>query len=143
MPVMLNLQRAIRYSFSHGTPWRSGCVALVVGTILNLINQGDAIFEVMPINWTKIFLTYLVPYAVGGLLRILLLRICALSIGPTRLNKVQCVGDQFLDGAEHGRRMHLPAGPISSDRNAVNCSCLPLPLVPTRDRDRACAQRSL
>jgi len=65
MLVMLNLQRAIRYSFSDGTPWRSGCVALVVGTILNLINQGDAIFGVMPINWTKIFLTYFVPYAVS------------------------------------------------------------------------------
>jgi hypothetical protein len=49
MPLMLNLQRAIRYSFSDGTPWRSGCVALVVGTILNLINQGDLIFGAVPI----------------------------------------------------------------------------------------------
>jgi hypothetical protein len=48
-----------------------------------------------------------------------------------------------LDGAEHGRRMHVPAGPISSDRNTVDRSCLSLPLVPTRDRDRARAQRPL
>jgi hypothetical protein len=65
MPLMLNLQQAIRYAFSDGTPWRSGCVALVVGTILNLINQGDVIFGAVPINWTKIVLTYLVPYAVS------------------------------------------------------------------------------
>ena len=65
MPLILNLQRAIRYSFSDGTPWRSGCVALVVGTILNLINQGDAIVGFASINWIKIFLTYLVPYAVS------------------------------------------------------------------------------
>ena len=65
MSLILNLQRAIRYSFSDGTPWRAGCVALVVGTILNLINQGDAIFGAAPINWTKIVLTYLVPYAVS------------------------------------------------------------------------------
>src|SRR5579871_1832621 len=43
-----------------------------------------------------------------------------------------------LDGAEHGRRMHVPAGPISSDRNTLDRSCLPLPLVSARDRDRAC-----
>ena len=53
MPLILNLQRAIRYSFSDGTPWRAGCVALVVGTILNLINQGDAIFGAASINWSK------------------------------------------------------------------------------------------
>jgi len=64
-PIILDLQRAIRYAFSDGTPWRSGCVALSVGKILNLINQGDAIFGAVPINWTKIFLTYLVPYAVS------------------------------------------------------------------------------
>lgn len=45
--------------------WRSGCVALVVGTLLNLINQGDAIFAAKSINWTKIVLTYLVLYAVS------------------------------------------------------------------------------
>jgi hypothetical protein len=59
------LTRAVCYSFADGIPLRSGCVALVVGTILNLINQGDAIFGAMTINWTKIILTYLVPYAVS------------------------------------------------------------------------------
>jgi len=62
---MLCLTRAFRYSVSDGIPLRSGCVALVVGTILNLINQGDVIFGGMTINWTKIILTYFVPYAVS------------------------------------------------------------------------------
>src|SRR4249920_4005227 len=39
--------------------------ALVVGTILNLINQGDALFGPGPINWVKVLLTYLVPYTVS------------------------------------------------------------------------------
>jgi hypothetical protein len=59
------LSRAIRYSVSDGVPHRSGCVALVVGTILNLINQGDAILEATSINWIKVVLTYFVPYAVS------------------------------------------------------------------------------
>ncbi len=62
---MSQLRRALRYSFSDGIPFRSGCVALVVGTILNLINQGDVIFGVMAINWTKVVLTYVVPYVVS------------------------------------------------------------------------------
>ena len=62
---MSQLRRALRYSFRDRIPFRSACVALVVGTILNLINQGDAIFGAMVINWTKIVLTYFVPYAVS------------------------------------------------------------------------------
>jgi hypothetical protein len=37
----------------------------VVGTILNLVNQGDAILAGTEINWTKIVLTYFVPYVVS------------------------------------------------------------------------------
>ena len=58
------LSRAIHYSVSDGVSFRSGCVAIVVGTILNLINQGDAILEATSLNWIKIVLTYFVPYAV-------------------------------------------------------------------------------
>jgi hypothetical protein len=64
-PLMQMLGRAIRYSLSDGVPFRSGCVAIVVGTILNLINQGDAILEAASLNWIKIVLTYFVPYAVS------------------------------------------------------------------------------
>ena len=61
------LGRVIRFSLSDGIPLRSGCIALVVGTILNLINQGDAIFGTTPVDWIKIVLTYLVPYGVSTL----------------------------------------------------------------------------
>jgi hypothetical protein len=63
MPSTFRL--ACRYAVSGGIPRRSFYVAIVVGTILNLINQGDALFGASPINWTKIILTYFVPYAVA------------------------------------------------------------------------------
>ena len=49
---------------SDGVPRRSLTVALVVGTVLNLINHGDAILAMAPVSWLKIALTYCVPYAV-------------------------------------------------------------------------------
>jgi hypothetical protein len=49
---------------SDSVPRRSLCVALVVGTILNVINQGDAFLGSSSINWFKVVLTYCVPYAV-------------------------------------------------------------------------------
>ena len=49
---------------SDGIPRRSLYIALVVGTVLNLINQGDVILGVGHINWLKVILTYFVPYAV-------------------------------------------------------------------------------
>lgn len=51
-------------AFSEGIPRRSLFVALVVGTILNLINQGDALLGAEPVSWLKVLLTYCVPYAV-------------------------------------------------------------------------------
>ena len=52
------------YARSDGVPLRSLYVALVVGTVLNLINQGDALLGLAPVNWLKLALTYCVPYAV-------------------------------------------------------------------------------
>ena len=40
-------------------------VAVVVGSILNLINQGDAIFGAKSIVLWKLGLTYVVPYLVS------------------------------------------------------------------------------
>lgn len=40
-------------------------VAVVVGTILNLINQGDALLALEAVNWGKLVLTYFVPFAVA------------------------------------------------------------------------------
>jgi len=41
-------------------------VSLIVGTALNLINQGEALlnFDMQNLNMVKFFLTYLVPYSV-------------------------------------------------------------------------------
>jgi hypothetical protein len=50
---------------ADGIPRRSFAVALVVGTILNLINQGDAILSGAPLNVIKLLLTYAVPYCVA------------------------------------------------------------------------------
>jgi hypothetical protein len=46
-------------------PRRSFAVAALVGTLLNLINQGDALVAGAPLDWLKIVLTYLVPYCVA------------------------------------------------------------------------------
>ena len=44
---------------------RACAVAVVVGTLLNLINQGDAIFGGGAVNYLKLALTYLVPFLVS------------------------------------------------------------------------------
>jgi hypothetical protein len=56
---------AVRYAAAGGVPQRSLAVALVVGSILNLINQGDRLFAGQPIDIAKLVLTYLVPYLVS------------------------------------------------------------------------------
>jgi hypothetical protein len=54
-----------RYCVSDGVPRRSLAVALIVGTVLNLINQGDALVGAAHVDFTKIVLTYAVPYCVA------------------------------------------------------------------------------
>jgi hypothetical protein len=46
---------------------RALSIALIVGTLLCLINQGDIIItgHIANIQWTKLILTYLVPYGVS------------------------------------------------------------------------------
>src|SRR5262249_25951548 len=39
-------------------------VALIVGTVLNVINQGNALLGLASINRLKLILTYCVPYVV-------------------------------------------------------------------------------
>jgi len=54
-----------RYATSDRVPARSLKVALIVGTALNLINQGEALFGAAPVNWWKLILTFAMPYAVS------------------------------------------------------------------------------
>jgi hypothetical protein len=53
------------YCLSDGVPRRSFVVAMVVGTILNLINQGDTFLAGGHLNLTKVILTFVVPYCVA------------------------------------------------------------------------------
>ncbi len=50
---------------ARGVVRRSAVLALVVGTILNLIAQGDVLVAGGALNWWKIGLTYCVPYCVA------------------------------------------------------------------------------
>ncbi len=53
--------------FLQSTVKRAVFVATVVGTLLCLINQWQAIVVgSIPIDWLKIVLTYLVPYGVSS-----------------------------------------------------------------------------
>jgi hypothetical protein len=58
-------QTACRYAVSDGVPRRSLWVALIVGTILNLINQGDTLISGQRLDVAKLLLTYIVPYMVS------------------------------------------------------------------------------
>ena len=53
-----------RCATTAGVPRRSLGAAVVVGSVLNLINQGDALLSGRAIDWLKLALTYLVPYCV-------------------------------------------------------------------------------
>lgn len=53
--------------FRRSTVKRAVVVGLVVGTLLCLINQWQAIvLGVVPVDWLKVVLTYFVPYAVSS-----------------------------------------------------------------------------
>jgi hypothetical protein len=54
-----------RCCVADAVPRRSLGIALIVGTILNLINQGDALIAAHPPNFAKLLPTYLVPYCVA------------------------------------------------------------------------------
>lgn len=51
--------------FERGIVRRSLILAAIVGTILNMINQGDALFAGATLVVWKIALTYCVPYCVA------------------------------------------------------------------------------
>jgi len=62
---MARFQEICTLCLADGVPKRSFSVALVVGLLLNLINQGDALFAGRALDWTKIALTFVVPYCVA------------------------------------------------------------------------------
>lgn len=54
-----------RLAVSDGTPQRALKVALIVGTLLAIINQADLVLAGDPPVVWKLVLTYLVPYCVA------------------------------------------------------------------------------
>jgi hypothetical protein len=57
--------RWLNLIFARGVMRRSAIVALIVGSVLNLINQGDALFAGGGVTIWKLLLTYCVPYCVA------------------------------------------------------------------------------
>jgi hypothetical protein len=62
---MSSFSKVCRLCVSGGVPKRSALVALLVGTLLNLINQGEALLTGGRISIAKLLLTYAVPYCVA------------------------------------------------------------------------------
>jgi hypothetical protein len=62
---MSRLFAVCRCCVTDGVPRRSLVVALIVGTVLNLINQGEALLGEGHVNLAKIILTFVVPYCVA------------------------------------------------------------------------------
>src|SRR5512139_1809046 len=61
----LMIERIVGYCLERGVVRRSLFVAVLVGTLLNLINQGDALLAGRAIDWAKVLLTFIVPYCVA------------------------------------------------------------------------------
>jgi len=53
------------FATSDGTPGHAVIMGIVVGAILTVINQGDAIWTGGGVNYHKVVLTCLVPYCVA------------------------------------------------------------------------------
>lgn len=59
------MPKFLALAFERGIARRSAIVAIVVGTILNLINQGDVLLLGTHVSLWKVVLTYAVPYCVA------------------------------------------------------------------------------
>ncbi|RBW51991.1 nitrate/nitrite transporter NrtS [Marinobacter sp. F3R11] len=58
-------REAFELAIGHGTPRRAAKLAAIVGTLLVLINQWEAIVGAGAMDWVKVVLTYCVPYMVS------------------------------------------------------------------------------
>jgi hypothetical protein len=59
-------REALARTFGWVSVRRSLIVALVIGTVLNAINQGPEMLSGNWPNWRKLVLTYFVPFAVAS-----------------------------------------------------------------------------
>jgi len=51
----------------HFLHWKWFAIAVVIGSVLNLINQSDALFGEPSLHYPKLILTYCVPYFVSSI----------------------------------------------------------------------------
>jgi hypothetical protein len=63
---MMDPRDALRRTFSRPIVTRSLLVALIVGTVLNAINQGPDLLRGEPIVVWKLALTFCVPFCVAS-----------------------------------------------------------------------------
>lgn len=63
---MISRRKALARTFAFRSILRSLAVALVIGTLLNLINQGAEILTGHWPIWWKLLLTYSVPFCVAS-----------------------------------------------------------------------------
>lgn len=63
---MAFLSTLVQTAFKRSIVQAAIKVAIVVGTLLNLINQGGRLFDGLPLSWFHVGLNYLVPYCVSS-----------------------------------------------------------------------------
>ena len=63
---MSSRRDALRQTFAWRSVRRSLAVALIIGTVLNTINQGTEMWQGDLPVWWKLLLTYFVPFAVAS-----------------------------------------------------------------------------
>ena len=61
----MNRSQALAETLRWPVVRRALLVALVVGSLLNLINQGDALWGTAAVHWPKLLLTWCVPFFVA------------------------------------------------------------------------------
>lgn len=91
---------------TNGIPRRSFKVALVVGPILTLINQGDVLLAGEGLSWIKAILTFLVPYCVASVGAV------TAGVAYERTNG-RTHQSSALEKQNHGA-CHGPSSPVSS-----------------------------
>jgi hypothetical protein len=63
--MSMDRYEALRRALAWPIARRSLATMLVVGSVLNVINQGDAILGPGRVEWWKLALTYCVPFCVA------------------------------------------------------------------------------
>jgi len=61
----MDMYGALRRALTWRIARHSLATLLIVGSVLNVINQGDSLFGSGTINWWKLLLTYSVPFCVA------------------------------------------------------------------------------